>query len=85
MSHRRQDQPTVLEDLLSRGFDRSHRIERDDNGRFCKGVHVRCSQCEALVINGTACHETGCPHTPREEEDTDDYNDNDNNEVWSVV
>lgn len=24
--------------------------------------HVRCSQCEACVINGTPCHETGCPN-----------------------
>lgn len=22
---------------------------------------MRCSQCEMLVINGVACHETGCP------------------------
>jgi hypothetical protein len=23
----------------------------------------RCDQCEALVINGFYCHETGCPNT----------------------
>jgi hypothetical protein len=22
-----------------------------------------CDQCEALVINGVFCHETGCPNT----------------------
>lgn len=70
---KRKDHPTLLEDVLSRGFDRSERIGRDDSGRFCKGVRVRCSQCEALVINGMACHETGCRNTPREEEDHDDY------------
>jgi len=25
-----------------------------------------CNQCEMLTINGVACHETGCPNTPRE-------------------
>ena len=39
-------------------------IERDDTGRFCKGVRVRCSQCEALCINGVATHERGCRNTP---------------------
>jgi len=24
--------------------------------------HVKCSQCEAVVISGTACHERGCPN-----------------------
>ena len=23
---------------------------------------VRCDQCEMVSINGTACHETGCPN-----------------------
>ena len=22
-----------------------------------------CNQCQALVINGVYCHETGCPNT----------------------
>ena len=27
------------------------------------GVYrVRCSRCEAAVINGMACHESGCPN-----------------------
>lgn len=25
--------------------------------------HNRCDQCEALVINGVYCHETGCPNS----------------------
>jgi hypothetical protein len=62
-------QYTLLDDLLSRGFDASYRLERDDNGRFCKGVRVKCSQCAALVINGMACHETGCSHIPRDDDD----------------
>jgi hypothetical protein len=63
----RQDTPTILEDVLSRGFDQSRRIGRDDSGRFCRGVHVRCSQCDAAVINNMACHERTCPNEPREE------------------
>ena len=33
-------------------------------------IKTMCSQCEALMINGVYCHETGCPmahrHTVRE-------------------
>ena len=28
-------------------------------------VRPRCSQCQALVIQGIACHETGCPNKRR--------------------
>jgi len=24
---------------------------------------ISCDQCEALMINGVFCHETGCPNT----------------------
>lgn len=41
--------------LRSQGFDRTTKSE---DGYW----RVRCSQCEALVINGIACHETGCPN-----------------------
>lgn len=43
--------------LEAQGFDRC-RLTRD-------GVRVGCSQCEALCINGVACHETGCPRARR--------------------
>jgi hypothetical protein len=29
----------------------------------------RCSQCNALVINGVACHEHGCPNQRKAERD----------------
>ena len=29
-------------------------------------ISVACSQCAALVINGVACHETGCPNAMKE-------------------
>jgi hypothetical protein len=48
----------ILESLLTRGFDNS-----EISGQSIK---VRCSQCEALVINGTATHETGCPRNLHE-------------------
>lgn len=27
------------------------------------GGRMRCDQCEALMINGVFCHESGCPNT----------------------
>ena len=44
--------------LLERGFDWSH-VEDDT-------IEVRCSQCEALCVNNTACHEQGCPNQTHE-------------------
>jgi hypothetical protein len=46
--------------LHSRGFDRST-IGREEAPGSCY-VDVACSQCAALVINGVACHESGCPN-----------------------
>lgn len=51
----------LLDDVLDRGFDNS-RISYADDDEQIDGVRVRCSQCEALTINGIACHETGCPN-----------------------
>jgi phage FluMu protein Com len=28
-----------------------------------KAARIRCTQCEALMINGIFCHELGCPNT----------------------
>lgn len=47
-----------LKDLRALGFDQSTR-----SGKYLRPV---CSQCEACVINGTPCHETGCPHAVSE-------------------
>lgn len=51
-------QQAIMDDVEERGFDRCHPTGR-------RGVHVGCSQCEALCINGIACHETGCPNQTR--------------------
>ncbi len=44
--------------LRAHGFDQTYR-----SGKY---LHPRCSQCDTLVINGVACHETGCPNAMRE-------------------
>jgi hypothetical protein len=46
----------IVASLKARGFDRSHAVP------FQRGAVVQCSQCEALSINGTPCHERGCPN-----------------------
>jgi hypothetical protein len=43
-----------------------HRLGFDGTRSFRSGaVRPGCSQCQALVIQGAACHETGCPNRPR--------------------
>lgn len=34
-------------------------------------IHVDCTQCVPNVINGLACHETGCPPNQRKAQDDD--------------
>ena len=41
--------------LWRQGFDRC------SSSAGSMYVRVGCSQCEALCVNGVACHETGCP------------------------
>lgn len=48
-----------VQHLRDKGFDLSESIPFESTHR------VRCSQCEALVINGTPCHETGCRNQKR--------------------
>lgn len=45
-----------LERLLAAGFDASF-VEPTG-----KAAMVRCTQCEAMTINGQACHERCCPN-----------------------
>jgi len=47
------------------GFDNSslpNRAKKDGT----RPLHIACSQCEALVINGIATHENGCPNRTAE-------------------
>ena len=48
--------------LHDQGFDLSEHIP------FTKQFRVRCSQCEAAVINGVPCHENGCPNQVRDDD-----------------
>jgi hypothetical protein len=68
---RRQTTTERYDQLVRDGFDESRCEERDACGRFSRAIRVRCSQCEALVINGIACHETGCRNAVREDQDHD--------------
>lgn len=46
--------------LVAQGFDLCS--IRDD---WPPTIKVGCSQCEAVVINGVACHEHGCPNAAK--------------------
>ncbi len=46
--------------LRSQGFDLSEYDRSDQRWR------VRCSQCQALCINGIPTHEIGCPNQRRD-------------------
>lgn len=54
-----------LQRLRLAGFDLSEVVP------FAARWRVRCSQCQAATINGIPCHETGCPNTPRDDQDDD--------------
>lgn len=59
--------PSKLQQLRDLGFDESTVVPFEGRWR------VKCSQCEALSINGMPTHETGCPNARkakhREEEE----------------
>jgi hypothetical protein len=54
-----------LDTLRALGFDESYNIP------FTKTYKVKCSACEALSINNTPCHESGCPNMVHECEGCD--------------
>jgi hypothetical protein len=56
-----------VQQLRDMGFDESRSVP------FERAWDVKCSQCEALVINGVATHERGCPNTPRDELAEDEF------------
>jgi hypothetical protein len=51
--------------IEARGFVVVARL-RDDYGAWRKGYRIRCDFCEAVSINGVACHEHGCVREPVE-------------------
>lgn len=50
----------TLSQLQARGFDLSK------YSHFTQAMRVRCSQCEAMVVNGVPIHESGCPNETHE-------------------
>lgn len=52
--------PSLGARLRRRGFDET------TYDRGSGYYRPRCSQCQVLVINGVACHETGCPNERRQ-------------------
>ena len=38
----------------------------DLSAKHGKQIHVSCSQCQALAVQGVAVHERGCPNNKRE-------------------
>jgi len=46
----------TTKELKKEGFDKSY---KDRSSGY---LEVKCSQCDALVINGIPCHEIGCPN-----------------------
>jgi hypothetical protein len=55
MAQKQSKRARLLAEVQAQGFDQSV-----ISG---SGVRVRCSQCEAFVINGIATHEMRCPNT----------------------
>lgn len=51
--------------LRKRGFDLT------TYDRSTGYYRPRCSRCQAMVIQGVACHERGCMNEPRDEEEED--------------
>lgn len=39
-----------------------HGFDESEYDRAAQCLRVRCSQCQALVIQGLPCHERGCPN-----------------------
>lgn len=54
--HKNTRTKTLGQKLRERGFDTTK------FNRTTQEYTVGCSQCVAVVINGIACHETGCPN-----------------------
>lgn len=57
---KRASDPYFVQVLRDRGFDLAEAVPFEHRWR------IRCSQCEALVVNGIATHERGCPNVPRD-------------------
>ncbi len=41
------------------------RIAKDEYDKAQRAARIHCDSCQALMINGVFCHETGCPNTKK--------------------
>jgi hypothetical protein len=56
-----------LEELKELGFDKSY---QDGDGTENRAtLHLRCSQCESVFVNGIPIHEEGCPNEAKAKRD----------------
>ncbi len=55
MNMTRDERLAVVRSLRRQGFDETKSSPAS--------IRPKCSQCQALVIQGVACHETGCPRS----------------------
>lgn len=62
-SKKKPRKPSLASRLRKAGFDLAH------YDRSTGYTYPKCSCCQALVINGVATHERGCPNQPRHEDD----------------
>lgn len=61
MAEAKKRKPSLASRLRKMGFDQSY---YNPSTGYTK---VKCSQCEALAINGIATHERGCPNQVRDD------------------
>lgn len=60
----RMTRQATVEILKAQGFDDT----KLEGGK----IYLKCSQCSAIIINGVACHETGCYNSKRKSEDAEE-------------
>lgn len=54
---------SASEESASAEFETDFRNSLNPEDRFYKTDDGRCPECNEVSINGTRCHETGCPNT----------------------
>lgn len=59
----RDEAQRLADAMVADGFDDTIAEQNEDTGAY--RVRLKCSQCEALSINGYATHERGCPNSAR--------------------
>lgn len=61
---RKQGVDMTLRQALAKGFDKTIFFPETEDSD--PRIRIGCSQCSAAIIQGVACHETGCPNQNHE-------------------